>query len=352
MINPIVEEDLKFIIKSNNFWSSFEGKNLLITGANGFLPAYMVETLLYLNENQFEEKTNVYALVRDEKKALERFYRYKNFKELNFIVQDVCKPLHINEKLHFIIHAASQASPKFYLKDPVGTLCTNVIGTYNLLKLAKKNKVESFLFFSSGEVYGEVNKDKIPIEEDSYGYLDPTDVRSCYGESKRMGETMCVSWFKQYGIPTKIIRPFHTYGPGMKLNDGRVFADFVANILKREDILMKSDGKSTRSFCYLADAVSAYFNILINGENAEPYNVGNDSGEISILNLAETLVKLFPDYNLKVIRKKRKDANYLESKIKRSSPDISKIRSIGWKPHYSVEKGFKRTVQSFEYNQK
>jgi UDP-glucuronate decarboxylase len=347
MRNCIIEEDLKFIINTHNPWKNLEGKNILISGANGFIPSGMVETILFLNETKFENKSTIIGLVRNEARATKRFNYYRDRDELNFLVQDICNPIDIEGEVDFIIHAASQASPKFYNIDPVGTLCPNVIGTYHLLELARKKEVEKFLFFSSGEVYGEVKADKIPTKEDDYGYLDPTDIRSCYAESKRMGENMCVSWFKQYGVPAKIVRPFHTYGPGMNLNDGRVFADFVSNIVNQQNIIMKSNGKAIRTFCYLADAITGFFTVLLKGQDGESYNVSNDNGVISIISLAEKLVKLFPEYNLKVIEEKRQDPNYLESKITKNCPDISKIRSLGWEPHYSIEKGFKRTIESF-----
>ena len=323
-------------------------KNILISGASGFLPAYMVETILYLNETRFNDKTNIFAMVRDEKNALKRFSNYQDRDELKLIIQDVCNPFDIKDKIHYIIHAASQASPKFYKKDPVGTLCPNIIGTYNLLEMAREKNVQGFLFFSSGEVYGEIEEDMIPTKEEHYGYVDPLDIRSSYVESKRMGETMCISWFKQYSVPAKIVRPFHTYGPGMNLNDGRVFADFVYNLLKKEDIVIKSDGKAVRAFCYLADATAGFFTVLLKGKNGEPYNVGNDKCEISIIELAEKLANLFPEYKLRVVKEKRQDPDYLESKIVQSRPDIFKISSIGWEPHYSIEEGFKRTIKSFE----
>jgi UDP-glucuronate decarboxylase len=347
MRNSIVEEDLKFITSTNNPWKNLEGKNILISGANGFIPSYMVETILFLNETKFKNKSKIIGLVRNKERASKRFYSYEDRDELTFLVQDVCNPIDIDMEVDFIIHAASQASPKFYNVDPVGTLCPNVIGTYQLLELARKNDTENFLFLSSSEVYGEVATDKIPTKEDDYGYLDPTDIRSCYAESKRMGENMCISWFKQYGVPTKIVRPFHTYGPSMNLDDGRVFADFVSNIVNQQNIIMKSNGESIRTFCYLADAVAGFFTVLLKGQNGESYNISNDKGEISIIRLAEQLVKLFPEYKLKVIKEKRQDPNYLESKITRNCPDISKIRSIGWEPYYSIEKGFKRTIESF-----
>lgn len=345
MLNPIVKEDLKFITSSDNPWNNLEGKTILISGANGFLPSFMVKTILYLNENLFENKTKIIALVRNKNKAIKRFPQRND--DLTFHVHDICKPFKIESDVDFIVHAASQASPKYYNQDPVGTLCPNLIGTYQLLELARKNDLESFLFFSSGEVYGETLK--FPTRENEYGYLDPTDIRSCYAESKRMGENMCVSWFKQYDVPTKIIRPFHTYGPGMSLDDGRVFADFVSNIVNHENIVMKSSGEACRAFCYLADAIAGFFTVLFKGENGESYNVGNDKGEVSIKDLAQRLVELYPEYGLKVIKKTRKDINYLESKITRNSPDISKIRSLGWEPYYSIEDGFKRTIDSFKF---
>ena len=348
MRNSIIENDLNFIVNSNNPWNSLEGKNILITGANGFLPAYMIETILYLNETKFSDKANIFALVRNKENALKRFSDYLGRNELNFIVQDVCKPININKPIHYIIHAASQASPKFYKNDPVGTLCPNVIGTYHLLEMAREKKVKSFLFFSSAEIYGKVEEKEIPTKEKHFGCVDPTDVRSSYAESKRMGETMCISWFKQFGVPVKTVRPFHTYGPGMKLNDGRVFADFVSNIVKKEDIVIKSDGKSTRAFCYLADAVTGFFTVLLKGKNGESYNVGNDKCEINISKLAKKLVNLFPEYRLNVIKEKRDNSDYLESKITRNCPDISKIRLIGWEPYYSIEEGFQRTIKSFK----
>lgn len=344
MHDSIVLEDMKFITNSDNPWNNLEGKTVLISGANGFLPSYMVKTILYLNKTLFEDKTYIIALVRNKNKGLKRFP--VKIEELTFEIQDICQPLKIDEHLDYIIHAASQASPKYYNLDPVGTLCPNVIGTYQLLEYARKIDLKKFLFFSSGEVYGETKK--IPTKEEDYGYVDPTAIRSCYAESKRMGENMCVSWFKQYGVPVNIVRPFHTYGPGMSLNDGRVFADFVSDIVNHQNIVMKSSGEARRAFCYLADAIAGFFTVLFKGQNGESYNVGNDKGEISIGDLAKKLVNLYPEYSLKVIKETRKDSNYLESKITRNSPDISKIRSLGWEPYYSIEDGFKRTIESFK----
>jgi UDP-glucuronate decarboxylase len=347
MNKKILEEDLEVIVSTDLPWEKFKNSTVLISGANGFLPAYMVETLLYLNITR-DLNIKVIGLVRNREKASVRFSHYKERNELTFIVQDVCEPINCNDKIDYIVHAASQASPKFYGTDPVGTLSANTLGTHNLLKLAHENHVKSFLFFSSGEVYGQVDDSQVPTKENQYGYLDPTNLRSCYAESKRMGETMCVSWFHQYGIPTKIVRPFHTYGIGMSLDDGRVYADFVADVINNRNIQMKSDGSAIRAFCYIADATVGFFTVLFRGENAQAYNIGNNECEISILQLANTLVNLFPDKKLRVIQKDIADnKKYLKSNISRNCPDVTKVQFLSWKPVTSIEKGFTRTIMSF-----
>ena len=284
----IVEEDLKRILNSPLPWSEFDGCTVLITGAAGFIPAYMTGTLMYLKENGID--VNVVGLVRNGERARQKFTFLKAVPDL--IVQDVMTPLKLQE-VDYIIHAASQASPKYYRQDPVGTAGANVIGTHNVLRLAKEREVKGVLFFSSSEVYGRVDEQSMPIREDGYGYLDPTDVRSCYAESKRMGENLCVSWFHQYGVSAKIVRPFHTYGPGMRLDDGRVHADFVADVVCGRDIAIRNEGKIWRCFCYLADAVAGFFTVLMKGVPGEAYNIGNDRNELSVAELADTLAKHF-----------------------------------------------------------
>lgn len=346
--NKILQNDLKEIFESRNDWSIFKNTTILISGANGFLPAYLVYFFQYLNVKNPNLKLKVIGLVRNLEKAKKCF---ENIDKNNFSlhVQDVSLPISLNQKVDYIFHAASQASPKYYKIDPVGTLNPNVLGTINLLEFAKKNLIKSFLYFSSGEVYGELDDDQIPTKENNFGYLDPTNLRSCYAESKRMGETICISYHNQYNINIKIVRPFHTYGPGLNFSDGRVFADFVANIINKQDIILSSDGSARRAFCYLSDAVSGFLTILIDGKSGEAYNLGNPYEEYSILNLAKVLTSIYPELNLKVKFeiKEKKNKNYLKSSIKRNSPNIDKILKLGWTPLITVNEGFKRTIDSF-----
>ncbi len=345
--HPIVEQDLRMIVSSSLPWERLYGKTILISGANGFVPAYMLETLLYLNETA-RAGMHVIALVRNYAKALRRLGHLAERPDLMIELQDVRDPYTGPERVDFVIHAASQASPKFYAKDPVGTFETNAIGTQRMLETARNARSEGFLFFSSGEVYGRLLHPAIPIKETDYGYLDPINIRSCYAEGKRAGETLCACWHAQYGVPAKIVRLSHTYGPGMALDDGRVFADFVADIVARRDIVMKSDGSARRPFCYLADATVAFFTVLLSGNPGEAYNVGSET-ETSVLDLAKLLCSLFPERGCKVVREERKrDDQYVVSSVDGGHFDLSKIRSLGWGPTTSVEEGFLRTVNSYE----
>lgn len=346
MRNSIVESDLEYITKADLPWESFRNKTVLVSGASGFLPSYMVETILYLNETrQFNVK--VLGLVRNIEKARERFAHYDKNENLVLLSHDVCDKIEIEEKVDFIIHAASQATPKVFADDPVGTITPNVIGTNNLLKLAAEKKVECFLFFSTSGVYGFVDKKSYPIKEDCFGSLNPMDLATCYVESKRMGENMCVAWMHQYGVPVKIVRPSITYGPGLKLDNGRSFEDFISNIVNNKNIELYSDGKVFRNFCYLADATLGFFTVLLKGKSGEAYNVAMDR-EISIIGLARLLVeKAFPERNLKVVLKNSDSKNYLRMNFPRTATDVSKAMALGWKINFSLEEGFKRTVRSF-----
>ena len=341
----IIGEDVDSILQTDIPWEKIVGKSFLISGANGFVPAYIIHTINRLNLKN-STKTKIFALVRDKKKAEEKFHQYAKYKEFQIIEHDVNNEIHMKDKIDFIIHAASQASPKYYNTDPVGTLLPNVIGTKNLLELAREHNIEGFLFFSSGEIYGQINKGT--IFENDVGKIDPLDIRSCYAESKRMGENMCISWHKQYNIPTKIARIFHTYGPGMKLDDGRVFADFVADVVNNKNIAIKSNGESKRPFCYISDTIIALFLILTKGKNTEAYNISNPKCITSIKELAHTISKLFPERGIDVMYEKEPPQNkYMKSNVTSYNPNITKIRKLGWEPKVTIGEGFLRTIKSY-----
>ena len=351
-MNTIIQEDLEKIINFKAVdWKAFQGKTVLISGANGMLPSYMVETLLYLNE-KCDYHVKVVALVRNLEKAHKCFSEHIQNAALEFLVQDVAEPIKYKGDIHFIVHAASQAAPSYYGVDPVGTFKANTLGTINMLELAKEKHVEGFLYFSTGAVYGNVSNESALLVEDKQGCVNTLDVRNCYAESKRAGENACICYYYQYGVPVKIVRIFHTFGPKVNLNDGRVFSDFCKNILNNQDIVLKSDGLAKRPFCYVADAVIAYFMVLLHGEVAKAYNVGGDQAhEISIKDLSEMLVNLYPERNLKLVYDiNPNDITYAKMRTPQQQiiPDLSRIQSLGWTQSYSVRDCFDRTIRALE----
>ena len=346
--NLIIREDLDRIASANLPWEILRNKTILIAGGGGFLAAYLVKSLLVIGRlHQLNLK--VICLARSLRSVESRLSSYIEDPDLTVVLHDASQLLPNNfPRADFIIHAASQASPKFYGIDPVGTLLANSCGTTYLLEYAVKSHAERFLFFSSGEVYGiPLNPNQLVGEQD-YGYLDPMNLRSCYAESKRVGETMCVAWGQQYGLHASVVRPFHTYGPGIALDDGRVFADFVADIVAKRDIVLKSDGLAQRPFCYIADATIGFLTVLLRGDKAEAYNVANPDAEISIRDLAVLVADLFPERDVGVKFEVPVSNNaYLKSPISRCCPSIEKIKALDWMPTVSLQDGFRRMIQSY-----
>jgi dTDP-glucose 4,6-dehydratase len=290
----------------------------------------------------------VVALVRDVQRGRGRLGLCADHPDLDWLRWDLNAIAVPNlGECHYVIHAASQASPRFYGKDPVGTLLPNTVGTAGLLHaLQRCQNPRGLLFVSSSEVYGEMARDAI-LAENQFGQLDPATVRACYAESKRLGETMCVAWHQQHGLPTFIVRPFHTYGPGLQADDGRVFADFTFNVLRGENIVMMSDGSARRAFCYVADAVAGFFTVLLKGQPATPYNVANPAGELSVAELAEMLVGLYPERGLKVERSLSPDSRtYLASTFSRLIPNVERLCALGWQPQVTPPQGFRRMIEA------
>lgn len=344
-MNKIIDKDLDFILNSNVDWKKFRNKTVLITGACGMLLSYLTYALLRLKEKDPKSNLNIIALARDEKKAKKMFGHFIKNKRLKLFKHDLSAPIKISGKIDYIIHGASYASPHYFSSNPAAIILPNVIGTYHLLELAKTKKIKGFLLFSSGAVYGTAGE---LVGEKDYGYLDPLDIISCYGESKRMAENMCASWHRQFGIPVKIVRPAHIYGPTMDIEkDSRVFASFVNSIVKGEDIIMKSDGSAHRSFCYIADATVAFIKVLLDGAEGEAYNVGNDAAYISIRKLAETLISTFPEKRLKLIAMNKKMGGRFKNKETKMLMSSKKAENLGWRCAFNIREGLKRTVESF-----
>lgn len=346
--NPVIQQDLRLIASSTLDWTLLSGSNILVSGGSGLLGSYLVKSLLAASD-LLDLRLHVICVTRSVSSVKKRLADFLTHQRLTVVIHDISHPLPGNfPAADSVIHAASQASPKYYSTDPVGTLLANTAGSIHLLNHSIASKSSRFLFFSSGEVYGIPINPQDSIKEEDYGYLDPIKVRSCYAESKRIGETMCAGWSHQYGLHTSVVRPFHTFGPGMALDDGRVFADFVADVVYGRDIVLKSDGSAKRPFCYIADATLGFLTVLLKGSSGEAYNVANPSTEISMRDLAYTIAALYPDRGIGVTIKPSSSSNsYLRSPILQSCPSIAKISELGWRPQTGIEEGFRRTIDSY-----
>jgi len=342
----IVWSDLENVVERFPAWEFFHGQTILVTGGNGLLPSYLVRALLLANSlHQLDLK--VTCIIRSRQSDLARLEPWLNDQALELVYGEVeSYPLNQLSHQSIVIHAASGATPAVYQSNPVGIILPNTVGTARLCGQASIWKSKRFLFFSTGEVYG-INSSPHFLETD-YGLVDPCSLRSCYAESKRCGETICVAYSHQYELHTVIARIFHTYGPQMKLNDGRVFADFVRDSLEGKRINLASSGEALRCFCYLSDATSAFLHLIVFGEAAQAYNLSNSNAEASIMDLA-TLVAGLSNPPLDVYLGNNQDLKpgYMQSQVPRSLPSTAKVQTLGWQPVVGLQDGFKRTLSSY-----
>jgi len=343
-LNNQLELNAKEIIAGlGNLNQRFSGKKILLTGAAGFLGCHFVHYFLKVNESEIlSEPCHIYAWdnylrgTPDWMNGLE--HRSDIIIQKRDIITDTDYPA-----VDYIIHAASIASPTFYRKYPIETINANVIGLQNLLEYCKNNSVVSFLSFSTSEIYGDPDPGNIPTKENYRGFVSCTGPRACYDESKRLGETLCVNYWQVHDVPVKMVRPFNNYGPGLKITDKRVIPDFFRDVMNDKDINILSDGKSTRTFCFITDAINGYLRVLLSGYNGESFNIGASQPEIDMIDLAKKIIKI-SGKNLKVNYQKSSDADYLTDNPQRRCPSIEKAKiKLGYKPKISLEKGLKRT---------
>jgi dTDP-glucose 4,6-dehydratase len=303
----------------------------LVTGGAGFIGSHLCDYLLKTGHRVI----CVDNLGSGTKDNIKHLLKNKNFK---FIKHNVIFPLEINEKIDYIYHLASRASPIDYQEHPVETALTNSVGTYNMLKLALR-KDATLLFASTSEAYG---TPKIhPQTEEYWGNVNPVGVRSCYDESKRFGEALLMSFYREYKAKIKIVRIFNTYGPRLRKNDGRVISNFIIQALANKPITIYGDGSQTRSFCYVSDMVEGIYKMMHSGWIG-PKNLGNPH-EVTVLEIAKQIKKLSKS-NSKIIFKPLPQ----DDPTKRQ-PDISKARSmLGWHPVVGLEEGLKTTIDWFK----
>jgi dTDP-glucose 4,6-dehydratase len=305
--------------------------NVLITGAAGFLGSHLCDRFI----KEGYRVMGMDNLITGDLKNIEHLFKLPQFE---FYHHDVTKFVHVPGKLHYILHFASPASPIDYLKIPIQTLKVGSIGTHNLLGLAKEKNAR-ILIASTSEVYGD--PEIHPQSEEYYGNVNTIGPRGVYDEAKRFQESITMAYHRFHGLETRIARIFNTYGPRMRLNDGRVIPAFIGQALRGEDLTVFGDGSQTRSFCYVDDQVEGLYKLLLS-EYTDPVNIGNPD-EITILEFAEEIIKLTGTQQ-KIVFKPLPQDDPLQRQ-----PDITKAKRIlGWEPKVSRTEGMKVTYEYFK----
>lgn len=317
-------------------WHLFEGKNILITGATGLIGSCLIDILMMRKHTY-----TVYAAGRNEERAKAKFCNYFTDDTFHFIHYDVNEPLHAEIPFHYMIHAASNASPNFFSSDPVGIIKANIDGVKNLVDYGIHHSLQRFLYVSSGEVYGEGCNEK--WKEDDSGYVNCTTLRACYPASKRAAEALSIAYAHQYGIEVVIGRPCHTYGPGFTESDNRVYAQFLRNAINHQDIILKSTGKQYRSWIYVTDCAYALLYILLSGQNLQAYNIADEKSNITLLELAELISKGTGTKTHMELPSKQDDN---ATKITKATFDTTKLMKLGWKAQFNIQSGMQITINT------
>ena len=329
-------EDIMHIFKEDMPWQKLSGCNILITGATGLIGGCLVEALMMNPKKDY----HVYASGRNEERAKYRFKDFVDDAAFHFIQYDVMTPLESDITFDYIIHAASNASPNFFAKKPVEVIRSNMEGVVNLMEYGLQHGMKRLLYVSPGEVYGE--GDGRVFTEDYSGYVNCATPRACYPSSKRAAETLCVSYAAEYGADVVIARPCHTYGPYFTESDNRVYAQFIRNVLKGEDIVMKSTGEQFRSWCYVVDCVSALLHILLKGECGEAYNIADAESNISVRELAKTIAGI--GKRKVIIDVPNADEKRGFNVVTKSVFSTCKIESLGWTSRTHIVHGLSHTI--------
>ena len=343
--NSILQEDFDYV---TNRLSLFDIRNstILVTGATGLVGSNLIKLLLCINRKQ-NLNLKILACARNESKIKQILSEVLNREELKIILYDVNENAAIQEDVDYIIHTVSITNSKDMIIKPVETILTTVLGTKNILELAREKNVKKIIYISSMEMYGNVGQfmeEKEFITEEDVGYLDPLIVRNNYPESKRMAENLCVAYEKQYGVNVVIARLSQTFGAGILPTDNRVYAQFIKSVMNSENIVLHTSGNSDGNYCYLRDVLAALLILMKRGNIGEAYNICNEECHTTIKQMANMVSEKISKGVCKVIFD-IPDSNIYgyaaETKMKLTS---AKMRELGWAPTINLTEAYERTI--------
>lgn len=331
---PDYVEDVRRVASLDLPWKKLRSKTILITGGTGLIGSFLIDVLATADLG-----CRVLLFGRSEDKAKSRFVEYWNQGWIKFVKWDAAESAlpTVDGQVDYVLHLASNTHPVAYATDPIGTITTNVIALNNLLALASEKKAARFLFASSNEIYGENRCDVELFDEKYCGYIDCNTLRAGYPESKRCGEALCQAYIKQKGLDCVIARLTRTYGPTILPTDTKAISQFFKNALAGEDIVLKSEGTQYYSYQYVADSVSGLLTVLLKGVCGEAYNIANESGDITLRDLAARIAAQIGRRIVFNLPEAIESAGF--SKATKARLAGGKLESLGWAPYYGIDSG-------------
>lgn len=339
-ISDIISEDMDSIAASDFIpWDKLRNATILITGASGLIGCTVTNALIYASEKR-NLGLKIIAYVRNTEKTKRKILAEGN---ITYIEGTVEKLVDIPSDVTYIIHAANPTNSLFFIQKPAETIDTAVLGTRNLLNLAKEKKSKGFVFLSSMEIYGHPEKGTA-VKEESVGAFDTMVVRNCYPVSKLLCESMVTAFASEFSMPSTIIRLTQTFGPGVEYNDTRIFAEFSRCVIENKDIALHSTGKTERCYLYVADAVTAILTVLLEGEPGQAYTAANSQTYCSIFDMAQMVAhevakdKISVKFEIDGVD--RGYANTLYMKL-----DTGRLENLGWKPKRNLTEMFVRMIE-------
>jgi UDP-glucuronate decarboxylase len=334
----------------NELYRNVNEKTFLITGATGFVGSMLCKYILRANQESGNSNI-VIACGRNSEKLKKVFKDYLNVAELQFYVGDIKQKIEYLDEIDYIFHCASVTSSKYMITYPVETISASVIGTQNMLDLAREKKVEAFVYISSMEMYGKFETLDHDVTEADLGYVDPLVIRSNYPESKRMCENMCIAYMSEYNVPVRIARLAQTFGEGILPGENRVFAQFAKSVVREEDIILHTRGLSEGNYCYILDCVEGLITIALKGSDGEAYNVSNPDTHTTIADMAQMVCKEIAKDKIKVIYDIPESNTFGYASDTKMKLDSTKLQMLGWKPKVGLKESYERLIEYIRKNE-
>ena len=344
----LIDSDIKEVVdRLGDQTREFAGKTVLLTGGRGFLGRYFTEIFAHLNEHVLQEPAKVVVL-DNLITAGELGAKMPDRLNIHFVRHDVIGPYEWDGQLDYVVHAAGVASPYYYRAYPLEALEVSISGTRHMLDLATRHQAH-FMFFSSSEIYGDPDPKHVPTPESYRGNVACNGPRSCYDESKRLGETLCYVFHTKFGTFTNVVRPFNVFGPGMQETDYRALPNFASRIKAGKPLRVYGAGNQTRTFCYVTDALVGFMLIMLRGVPGETYNIGTPEPEVSIVDLVHHLEKTL-GRSLKTEIVEHPDS-YPADEPQRRCPQIRKAKlQLGYEPRVELDEGLRRFLSWTDAN--